>query len=161
MTQALDGDSAAVAVAQTDASQTKRTVDITTLSEDEVLSMMHGTVKGMVEFASNTMNVHRELKDKLKNTGMLLSQFLKLRKGSGAVTETRPGVQKVAANPQHRSMELKIAQMAQEQTTFFQQMRAQQMEWQAQQQEWLSKLEERRREGVVGRGNLTGGYPPR
>jgi hypothetical protein len=81
MTQALDGDSASVAVAQTDASQTKRTVDITTLSEDEVLSMMHGTVKGMVEFASNTKNVHRELKDKLKNTGMLLSQFLKLRKG--------------------------------------------------------------------------------
>jgi len=82
------------------ASQAKRTVDIATLSEDEVLSMMHGIVKGMVEFASNTKNVHRELKDKLKNTGLLLSQFLRLRKGSGAVPETLPGVQKVAADPQ-------------------------------------------------------------
>jgi len=37
-------------------------------------------------------------------------------------------------------MELKVAQMAQELTTFFQQMKAQQTKWQAQQQEWLLKL---------------------
>jgi len=96
------------------ARQAKRAVDIVTLSGDEVRSMMHGIVKGMVEFASNTKNVHRELKDKLKSTGLLLSQFLRLRKNSGAVPETRPGVQKVAANPQLRSMELKVAQMAQD-----------------------------------------------
>jgi len=130
--------------------QAKRTVDIATLSEDEVLSMMHGTVKAMIEFANNTRNVHRGLKNKLKNTSLLLSQFLRLRKSSGAVPETRPGVQEVAANPQLRSMELKVAQMAREQTTFFQQMKAQQTDWQAQQQEWLMKLEERWKERVVG-----------
>jgi len=131
------------------ASQAKRTVDIATLSEDEVLSMMHGIVKGMVEFANNTKNVHRELKDKLKNTGLLLSQFLRLRKGSGAVLENQPGVQKVADYLQLQSMELKVAQMVQEQTTFFQQMKAQQTELQAQQQEWLLKLEERQKERAV------------
>ena len=70
----------------------RRKVDLATLTEDEALVMLQGHINCMVEFADQTRNVHRELKDKLRNTGQLFARFLMLRRAAaegGRVKEVR------------------------------------------------------------------------
>ncbi|KAL4082661.1 hypothetical protein QTP88_029722 [Uroleucon formosanum] len=52
-----------------------RTIDISTLGEAELLSMIQQCVTGMNAFAANTRNVHKELKETITKTCMLLTQY--------------------------------------------------------------------------------------
>jgi len=55
---------------------TTRSVDISSLDEEGLLGMMEGYMKSMLAFAEANRNVHKELKTKLKYTGLVLSQFV-------------------------------------------------------------------------------------
>lgn len=79
---------------------TTRSVDISSLDEEELLSMMQGYIKSMLAFAEANRNVHKELKNKLKNTGLVLSQFVKIRN-----TRTKPRTTK----PNNVQVDIKMA----------------------------------------------------
>lgn len=57
----------------------RRTIDIAVLNESELLTMIKGYVNSMNDFAKRTRNVHKELKDTLANTGLVLNQYLKIK----------------------------------------------------------------------------------
>lgn len=52
--------------------------------------MMQGYIKSMLTFAEANRNVHKELKSKLKNTGLVLSQFVKIRNTRVKLRTTKP-----------------------------------------------------------------------
>lgn len=53
----------------------KRTIDICTLSEDELLGMLRGFISSMCSFALSTRNVHKELKETLAKSDKILTQY--------------------------------------------------------------------------------------
>lgn len=55
-----------------------RTIDICTLSVDELLGMLRGFINTMCIFALNTRNVHKELKETLASFNKLLKQHIKV-----------------------------------------------------------------------------------
>lgn len=52
--------------------------------------MMQGYMKSMLAFAEANRNVHKELKRKLKNTGLVLSQFVRIRNTRMKLRTTKP-----------------------------------------------------------------------
>jgi hypothetical protein len=58
---------------------TKRTIDVSALNEEELLSMINGYINSMTNFANKTRNVHKELKDTIANTGIVLKRYTKLK----------------------------------------------------------------------------------
>jgi len=59
---------------------TPRTINIGVMGEEELLKYIHGYVNSIAKIASSTRNVHKELKDTIANTDMLLKQYLKTKK---------------------------------------------------------------------------------
>lgn len=57
----------------------KRTINIAVLKESELLNMIKGYVNSMTVFTKNTRNVHKELKDTITNTGLVLNQYLRIK----------------------------------------------------------------------------------
>ncbi|CAI6360636.1 unnamed protein product [Macrosiphum euphorbiae] len=67
-----------------EASPVVKIIDITTLSEAELLDKTLHYVASMEKFALATRNVHREIKDTLPKLRMLLTQYIKVKKqGTG------------------------------------------------------------------------------
>lgn len=56
----------------------QRKINIGVLNESELLNMIRGYVNSMADFANKTRNVHKELKDTIRNTGLVLNQYLKI-----------------------------------------------------------------------------------
>ena len=56
-----------------------RSINISTLGEAELLSMIQQCVSGMNTFAANTRNVHKELKETITKTCMLLTQYARVK----------------------------------------------------------------------------------
>jgi len=54
-------------------------VNIATLGEEELLNMVHQLVASMVTFASNTRNVHKELKESLTKASKVMTRLKKIR----------------------------------------------------------------------------------
>lgn len=54
-------------------------INIGALNETELLNMLIGYVNTITDFAKKTRNVHKELKDTLTNTGIVLHQNLKIK----------------------------------------------------------------------------------
>lgn len=54
-----------------------RVIDIGSLGEDELLCMVRGYIKSMFTFSQNTRNVHKDLKETLSNTNIVMVQSLK------------------------------------------------------------------------------------
>jgi len=63
-----------------EASPVVKTINITTLSEAELLDKSLHYVAYMEKFALKTRNVHREIKDTLPKLRMLLTQYIKVKK---------------------------------------------------------------------------------
>lgn len=59
--------------------QAGRTINIATLNEAELLDMIQQYVTSMNKFVSATRNVHKELKENLPKTHMLLTRYRKLK----------------------------------------------------------------------------------
>lgn len=53
------------------AKQERRTINIGTLGEDELLNMVRGYINSMLTFAQNTRNVRKKLMETLTNTSMV------------------------------------------------------------------------------------------
>jgi len=67
-----------------------RTINVITLGEAELLSMSsEQCVTGMNTFAANTLNVHKELKETIKKTCMLLTQYARVKKQGPGDTSKR------------------------------------------------------------------------
>lgn len=56
-----------------------RVIDIGSWNEDQLLGKIQEYIFHMTKFATNTKNVHRELKDTLGKTGTLLKQYAKVK----------------------------------------------------------------------------------
>lgn len=67
----------------------KRVINIGALNEEELLGMIKGYVNVMIDFANKTRNAHKELKDTLTNTGMVLNQYLKIKSSTHKDKETK------------------------------------------------------------------------
>uniref|UniRef100_A0A2S2PIS2 CCHC-type domain-containing protein n=1 Tax=Schizaphis graminum TaxID=13262 RepID=A0A2S2PIS2_SCHGA len=57
---------------------TKRVIDIGALSEDELLGKIRGYINCMCSFAQANRNVHRELKETLANSSIIIAQYVKV-----------------------------------------------------------------------------------
>lgn len=66
-----------------------RTIDISTLGEEELLNLVVTYVKSMTTFAGANRNVHKEIKHTLSNTGVVLGQYLKLRKAGSLPSKSK------------------------------------------------------------------------
>lgn len=58
---------------------TPKTVDIRLLGEDDLLNMIRSCVTTMLSFVDKNRNVHKEIKDLVTKTDILLKQFLKVK----------------------------------------------------------------------------------
>jgi hypothetical protein len=88
-----------------------RTINIATLGEEELLNMVHSYITNMVTFANNTRNVHKELKETLAKTSLLMTQFRKVRDANAneepsIKSPSAKGVSSTNKNPE--SMETKM-----------------------------------------------------
>jgi len=79
---------------------TTRSVDISSLDEEELLGMIQGYMKSMLAFAEANRNVHKELKTKLKYTRLVLFQFVGTRN-----TRVKPRTSK----PSHEQVDIDTA----------------------------------------------------
>lgn len=57
----------------------ERTVNISALNKNELLSMIQGYLNSMISFTNKNRNVHRKLKDTLANIGRVLNQYTKVK----------------------------------------------------------------------------------
>jgi len=57
---------------------TRRVIDIGALFEDELLGKIRGYINSMCAFAQANRNVHRELKETLANSSILMAQYVKV-----------------------------------------------------------------------------------
>jgi len=74
------GDSAREGEAsQASDTSTGRKINIGSLNEEELLNMIGSYLILMIAFAERTRNVHKELKDTLKNTGLVMKQYIKIK----------------------------------------------------------------------------------
>jgi len=80
-------------------SEKTRTINIAILSEAELLELITQYVTSMNKFAISTRNVHREIKDTLSKTCMLLTQY-KIAKDRGhtATITDKPVVESTGVN---------------------------------------------------------------
>jgi len=74
---APDGDSITNIETENRAAQ-RNVIDISVLSEDELLSKLRGYINSMCAFAQNTRNVHKELKETLANSNKIMAQYVKV-----------------------------------------------------------------------------------
>lgn len=72
-----------------------------------------------------TPNTKREIKASVEQLGKYFRQMMQLWRSSRDVRKTRPGTHETTINPLLQSMKLKVVQIAQDQTIFFQQIREQ------------------------------------
>jgi len=78
-----------------------RTINIGNLKEEELLVMIQGYIISMSEFAERTRNVHKELKDTLKHTGMVMKQYVKVKStGRNTIATTNINTQMKDASSQ-------------------------------------------------------------
>jgi len=76
--QAPDGDTIANMETTNRAAQ-RKVIDIGVLSEDELLCKLRGYINSMCAFAQSTRNVHKELKETLANSSIIMAQYVKVR----------------------------------------------------------------------------------
>jgi len=55
-----------------------RRVVVETLSEDEFMGKFRGYINSMCSFAQSTRNVHKELKETLANSNIIITQYVKV-----------------------------------------------------------------------------------
>lgn len=60
----------------------KKVVNITNLSEEQLLLMLQSYINCMTTFANKTRNVHKELKENLEKTGKVFAQYAKVLNAS-------------------------------------------------------------------------------
>lgn len=73
------------------ASSQKRVIDISALDEDELLGMLRGYINSMCAFVKSNRNVHKELKETLANSSVVLTQYTKVKNRTSS-TGTRINV---------------------------------------------------------------------
>ncbi|XP_022180913.1 uncharacterized protein LOC111041068 [Myzus persicae] len=73
------------------ASSQKRVIDISALDEDELLGMLRGYINSMCAFVKSNRNVHKELKETLANSRVVLTQYTKVKNRTPS-TGTRSNV---------------------------------------------------------------------
>lgn len=67
----------------------KRIINIGVLNETELLNMIKGYVNSMTVFAKKTRNVHKDLKDTLINTEIVLNQYVKIKCSTSKGKDTK------------------------------------------------------------------------
>jgi len=84
---------------------TRKVVDIGALSEDELLGKLRGYIKSMCAFAQANRNVHKELKETLVNSNIIMAQYVKVVNHGRAKEAAAMATYGSATNPQKATAE--------------------------------------------------------